>query len=142
MANSPATDIATLLANDGHGTKGEDLFVSREPDTNSTLTTTVYDTGGERAAEPKWALDYPTVQVRVRGVRRDYDGAWGQAEAVKQSLHSRPTETVSSVAYYGIWTVGDIIFLTYDDSECPVVVVNFRMIREHTTTTGHRQPIP
>lgn len=140
MANSPATDITTMLVNDSIGVLGTDLFYGREPE-SSTKTITVYDTGADQPAEPKWARDYPTVQVRVRGTPRDYSNAWSTAESVKEKLHSRPPETINGVVYVGIWILGDLIFLTYDDSERPIVVANYRIIREHTTNIGHRTSI-
>lgn len=140
MANSPANDIATMLQNDGVGTIATDLFVGREPD-KTVKTITVFDTGSDQPAEPKWGRDYPTVQVRVRGTARDYNNTWATAESIKDALHSRPPETISGSKYVGIWALGDLIFLTYDESERPVVVANYRMIREYTTTVGHREPI-
>ena len=141
MANAPANDVATMLVSDGVGTLGTNLFVGREPDENDQETITVYDTGADQPAEPKWARDYPTVQVRVRGVPRDYNNAWSTADSIKRKLHSRPPETINGITYAGIWALGDLIFLTYDASERPIVVANYRIIREHTTTVGHREPI-
>lgn len=140
MANSPANDIATMLANDGIATIGTDLFVGREPDKTG-QTITVFDTGADQPAEPKWGRDYFTVQVRVRGTPRDYDATWTKADTVKNRLHSRPAETIDGIVYAGVWALGDLIFLTYDESERPIVVGNYRTIREHTTVVGHREPI-
>jgi hypothetical protein len=129
--NAPSIDLKDLL--DGESSLGLmfaiDLFVSEMP-VEPDFCVALYDTGG---ADPEAAYAYarPTVQVRVRGNRRNYTGAYDSLKAIVDFLHGTYNETVNSTRYVSIWLVGDILALGYDDNSRPLLTANFRM---HRTT--------
>ena len=134
--NPPSVDISTMLQSDGVGTIATDLFVGREPDSPDECIT-IYDTQGE-GANPKFLLDLPTIQVRVRS--NTYLGAYDKIQSIKDKLLGRPTEVINSTRYVGIWAQTEIAFLQKDESERQLAVINFLINREpdagdHRTVT-------
>ncbi len=111
MINSPAIDIARVLDNAGvaeeaiAGSSGWSVFVSKEPTAPDNVVT-VYDTGGFDP-NPKFLLDYPTVQVRVRANKGDYIGAYTKIIEARDALLGFPPETIGGTDYIGIWSVGN-----------------------------------
>jgi len=142
MANPPSEDIKDILVGAGigtfAGTSGWGIYISREPETPDTVVT-IYDTGGDPPS-PKFLLDFPTVQVRIRGARQDYKNAFVKAQSVKDALLGVGQTTVNGTLYVGITQIGDINFIAYDDSERPIFTTNWQIIREPTTGT-HRTTI-
>ncbi len=139
---STAEDFKVILAAAGVGSTVPDddwgIHVSKEPATPHRAIT-IYDTGG---AEPnaKHLLDFNTVQIRIRGQVGEYSGAHIKALAVKNKLLGLPPETVNGTDFRGVWQVGDIIFLRYDDNNRPVFVTNWRTALEPATGTN-RTPL-
>ena len=139
---SPAQDFKSILLTAGVGSTDPDtdwgVHVSKEPESPH-RTITIYDTGG---AEPnaKHLLDFNTVQVRVRGNVNDYPVAHTKIKDVKNKLLGLPKETVNGTVFVGVWAVGDIIFLKYDDNNRPIFVSNWRTALEPASGTN-RTPL-
>ncbi len=139
---STAVNIKSILMAASVGSTDPDadwgVHVGKEPETPH-RTITVYDTGG---LEPnaKHLLDFNTVQVRVRGNINEYLGAYNKILAVKNKLLGLPPETVNTVDFRGVWQVGDIIFLKYDDNNRPIFVTNWRTALEPASGTN-RTPL-
>ena len=128
--NQPSEDFKDILVAAGVGTYETDLFISMMPTTPNACIS-IYDTGG---LDPilNYVYDYPTVQVRIRGAIFGYQAAWDKAEEVKNALHGLTNETWNSTRYIQIGCQGDILFLNYDDSNRPLLSVNFLVHRTDT----------
>jgi hypothetical protein len=126
--NSPAKDIIQILV-DG----GIDINILRrgyetdKPD----LLVTVYDTGGE-PPNPAWAIDEPTIQVRCRATT--YEDAYDKLLEIRELLLGFPKTIVNGTRYVGIWASSDIIALEKDTEKRIPLVINFRMVREPSTS--------
>lgn len=135
--NAPSVDIKDKLVSLGVGTfaatSGWGIYIGSEPDGPDVQDTviTLYDSSGGEP-NPAWLLDEPHVQVRVRGSRADYTGAYDKAYEVLDALLGLPAETLGGTVYTGIWALNDPFLLGYDDSRRPVFTVNFRIVREPT----------
>lgn len=95
----------------------------------------VIDTPGQ-TPNPKYLLDFPTIQVMVRGAVDDYSGAWSKALAIKNKLLGTDPIVFTESRWDGVTMLGDVMFLRYDDNSRPLISLNFRIIREPVTTLG------
>lgn len=131
--NPPSVDLAAMLdAPSGSPlTLGTNLFVSYEPDSPD-LCVTLFDSGG---FPPDASVNYerPTVMARIRGAKGGYAAAYARAEYIKTVLDRNGHETVNGTVYTGIWAMGDINSLGYDENERPVFSLNFRIHRTPST---------
>jgi hypothetical protein len=91
-----------------------------------------YDTGGQNA-NPRWLLDYPTIQVCVRGKERDYSTAYAKIKEIKDCLLGLEPQDIGGDRFDSVICLGDIMFLGYDDRMRPKFSVNFRCIVEPAT---------
>jgi len=129
---TPATDIATLL--DGvSGTglaQGTNLFVSVLPETPDAIVA-VFDYSG---SDPEQNFEYwrPSVQVRVRGAREDYETVYQLAIAIRAYLVALHNTTIGDTRYIGIWAKGDIMSLGRDNNNRPELSINFQIHRTST----------
>lgn len=125
--NPPSEDIKDFLIDGAVGTFGIDIFISKEPTTPHACVT-VFDTGGENP-DAHLVYDKPTVQVRVRGAKGSYEAAFVTAQAVRAALHGQANVVKNGTTYIGVWAVGDIMFIGYDDNDRPLLTINFRIHR-------------
>lgn len=143
----PSADIKDLLVTAGIGvfagtsSTAYSINISQEPPFPTVPHTaiTIYDTGGT-APNARFLLDHPTVQIRIRGNPNDYQAAYLKALDVKDALLGIPQSTVNGVRYVGIWQDSDLISLGNDDNDRPIIVANFRIVRQPPiSTSSHRQ---
>lgn len=96
---------------------------------------------------PKWAVDYPAVQVLVRGAKNASDAAAAKIKAVKDTLLGRESGSLPAVT--GITTPeyvtsitmsGNILPLGKDENNRALFSVNFRLIVQ-PATPGNRTPL-
>jgi hypothetical protein len=143
VPQATSVDIRDILSTAGVGTvastSGWSLQVSREPAVPDSVVT-IYDTGGFES-NAKWLLDNPTVQVRVRGNVNAYPAAYAKAQEVKDILLGIQPQTRNGTDYIGIWQTSDILFLQYDESNRPILVSNWRIVREPSSTGTPRLPL-
>jgi len=130
--NPPSQDIKDIMvATSSLGlTFATDLFISEMPQTPDECVC-VYDTGGDDPGT-EFTYERPTLQVRVRGARGGYLNAHGLAQEIRDVLNGQHNYTINGARYIGIWAVGDIIFVGYDDNHRPELTVNFRLHRTNT----------
>lgn len=127
---APSEDIAQLLHDAGLGVMGSSsgwgIFRGSEPPTPDTAIT-IYDTGG---FEPDYmaGIEYPTVQVRIRGQPYGYAAAYEKAAAIKAYLLTCDGVVVNG-SHYNFWLQGDLAWLEFDANNRPVFVINFRLTR-------------
>ena len=130
--NAPSIDIKDLLEAGGHGTFGASsgwaISVGVEPDEPDT-SITIYDSPGE-PANPKFLLDHPRFEVRVRAEPNDYLAGYSKAQDVKDALLGLPPQVLGGTQYDGIWSVVDVFYLGPDKKHRPVFVSSWRVTRE------------
>ena len=134
MSKSPATVFASILhssevTTDGSVAATSDRWAMKvgimqdKPDRQVTL----LDTGGY--SNPRWLLDYPTVQVIVRSGPEGYEEGYSKARQVKDVLLGiQPQVFDTDNTLVGIMMQSDISFMHYDDSSRALFSINFRSI--------------
>lgn len=98
----------------------------------------IINRSGGKNPNPKWNLDYPSVQIKVRGKNSDYAGGEGKAQAIKDRLLGLPSQDINGDRWTAIYLIADITSLGYDLKERPMWVLNFSLIIE-PSSTGNRQ---
>lgn len=105
---------------------------------------TIYDAPG-RAPNPRWLLDYPSVQIKVRGNVGDYNIAGPKAVEIRNRLVGKPSYDAydaSGDRIVQINGMGDVSLLEWDDNDRPIFVFNLALITEPAATPGsHRDPL-
>lgn len=136
--SSPAEGIKDILVDASVGTfaalTGWGIFVSKQPDTPHT-SITVYDSGGV-ASNPQWRIDFPSVQVIVRGIPGGYLEAWAKAKEVKDALLGWPSQEHNGDWWVSIAMISDIAHIGYDTQNRPELSINFKLIIEPATGTN------
>lgn len=127
--NSVAEDIGGLLQSESvlGLVIGTNLHVSDMPASPDECVA-IYDTGGGDP-EADYSYDRPTFQIEVRGSKRDYRGAYDLARSIRDYLAPLANVTVGSTRYVGVWAMGDVFFLGYDENARPMLTLNFRAHR-------------
>ena len=119
---------------------GWSIHIGREPASPDSAII-IARTGGT-PPDPKWLLDFPTFQIRVRGAKGNYKTAEIQARKVKDLLLGIASETITGDIWVSITMQSDVGFMGYDANERPNFTANFRMIIEPATPTPtNREPI-
>jgi hypothetical protein len=133
----PSEGVKDLLVAAGAGvfnaTSGWSIRISRQQDSPDTHIT-VYDTTGEDP-NPRYLLDFPRTQVKVRGNQSGYVAARDKCTEVVDALQGLPSQTIGGDLWVGLWAVGGPIFLGYDDKDRPEFTLNFRHIIEPPSGT-------
>lgn len=129
----------------GGGVGDWHVWIGKQPTTPDRCIT-IYDSGG-RPANPRWLVDYPSVQIRVRGGQNDYLLASGKAIEVRNRLLGRPSYDDwggSGDRIVAINGIGDISFLGWEEGTVrPEFVINLALIVEPSpaTTPTNRLPL-
>jgi Bacteriophage minor capsid protein len=87
----------------------------------------VFDSGG-RAPEPGLDINYPSIQLIIRGDSDGYVAAHAKARRCRDVLLGRRSETRGGDIWASITMTSDIIPLAYDDNERPQLSMNFALI--------------
>ena len=137
---SPAESFKTHVTGDA-ALSGYTLIIGHGlPDTDKLIT--FLDTGGE-PSNPKWLLDFPTVQVVVRGGANDYKNIWKVAKAIKDLLLGITSQTINGDKYVSVTELSTIAFIGRDDSNRPMFSINFNIIVEpQTNSETNRSALP
>jgi|TARA_R110000803_G_scaffold210841_1_gene284321 hypothetical protein len=132
-----SVECKDLLVTAGVGTfaaaSGWGIYISQEPESPNT-TITVYDVGG-LTPNPKFLLDEPSVQLRIRGAPDAYLAAYTKALDCKNALLGLTPQTLNGVNIRGILAIGDIAFLSYDEQRRPILTQNWRFIIQPASGT-------
>ncbi len=133
----PAEGIKDLLVAAGVGTfgatSGWGIYIFKEPDSPDTVVT-IYNTGGT-PSNPQWLVDYPSIQVKVRGTLRDYPAMYIKARAIKDALLGLPSQSVNGDQWVSIRELGGLASLGADESDRPMIVQNYSLIIEPQSGT-------
>ena len=136
--NSPAVDIANLLAANGFGTYASTIFASRVPDSPDVVMVVSSVTAREpMLATGKTAGTFldtarPNVQVWLRDKAGQNAAGYNRAAAVRKFLHGKSSFIVNGTRYHSVFALSDIGELGVDEKLRPVFSINFRMERSMT----------
>lgn len=138
----PAKSLAGLLEGAGvgtiGGTSGWGIFLGRLPTAPDTAMA-CKATGGA-SPWPHLALNFPSVQIIVRGAPGSYEGAEAKAREVVKKLLGLPSQVVGNDFYGSVRQLGDVISLGFDEKNRPLFSCNFHLIVE-PSADGYRQAI-
>lgn len=128
---SPAMAVRNRLLTDTiNFSKGSySIFTSQEPMSPDECIT-IYDTGGKDRymvlGDGSEDIMRPTIQIRVRGKALGYSLAWDMAESIQEYIRSGKFDYEYDGAHYGFGSqIGGLSFLMNDDSNRPIIVLNF-----------------
>lgn len=114
------------------------VIIGRMTDINDQVIC-IAQTGG-KPSNPKWNIDYPSVQFRIRGKK---DGSFittkQKAIDVKNAFLGLPSQDINGDRLTAINAIGDVTPLGYDANDRPMFAVNFTLIFE-PTVMGNRSP--
>lgn len=139
---SPQDDIATLLEGAGVGAKGPGtgwrIFIGGLPASPDSVI--VVERSGGLPPNPKYALDFPQIQVIVRGAAGETQSVDAKAEEVKRALLGISPQTGAFGKVWGITLLSDIAPLGRDEHDRKMVSLNFQLWVE-PNQVGNRQEI-
>lgn len=141
---SPAEVIKDLLVAASLGTFGAstgwNIVVGGFTDAPNTQISCI-DSPGE-PSNPKWLLDYPYVQVLVRGDKRAYAAAYQKVLDVRDVLLGLEPGDIDGDNWNGITQIGTPAFLRYDENDRPLFTSNYRIILEPAASAlTNREPL-
>lgn len=94
----------------------------------------IFDTGGIGAPNPALLLDFPTVQIQVRGNPADNAIVYSKAKEIKDRCLGAPSQDISGDRLVSVGMISDITFMGRDESnDQPSYSINFRLIVEPAT---------
>ena len=145
MTNPTSVDISSLLVSAGIGVlaakSGWSIHVSQEPE-KPDQAITLYDTGSWREPHPALLLDFPSMQVKVRGAPGKYAEAHEKIWSIRELLLGLSPQTINGTYYSGVWVMSDIFHVANDENNRPMLTINFRISREPEQVSGdNRQPL-
>lgn len=98
----------------------------------------IYDQGG-LPPEPGLDINYPAIQIVVRGEPDGYKDAHTKARRIRDELLGMPSTTVNGDIWASVTMSSDILFVGYDDNERPLISLNFQLIiHQGDLTNSHR----
>lgn len=115
-----------------------DIFAGKYPAEPNSLIS-INDTPG-LPPNPKWLVDFPSIQIRVRGPKEDYPAARAKAEEVKDAMLGLPSQDINGNRWTAVNMIGDIAPLGQDDLNRWQFTVNFALIIEPNSGT-HRDSL-
>ncbi len=134
--------IKDLLVAAGVGIFGSQsgfgIFIGPEP-TKPNTTITIREFTGP-GPMPRHLIDFPVIQVMVRGAPGGYQAAKVKAQAVLDELHSIPSQDLNGDRWNSIIATSGPGYIGLDGSDRPKFAVNFKLIIEPATGT-HRFPL-
>lgn len=140
----PAVGAKDLLVDANIGvfaaTTGWGIFIGKLP--SEPYTAIAIITTGGLTPNPKYLLDFPSIQVLVRGAPNGYAAAFVKAVAIKNTLLGLPSQEVSGDTWVQVNQIGDVASLGYDENNCPLFSINFALTIEPATGSGmNRTPL-
>lgn len=120
------------------GTSGWRIEGFKMPEGNNVPDTAiaVYHAPG-RAPNPRWLLDFPSLQIRVRGAPHQPEAAYNKAQAIKDALLGIDSQDVGTTRWVSVTMSSDIVPLGLDAQGRSQWVLNFNLITEPASGT-HR----
>lgn len=140
-------DLKDKLVADGIGTfagtleNGWNIYLNDAPDSPDQIIL-LSVSGSWQEPNAKWAYDYPTVQVRVRGKGFGFQVALAKLIAIKDNLLGAVSSAwpagITGV-YKGVWLLSDISYIAKDEKSRPLLTLNLRIFAEPTSAGNRSQ---
>jgi len=133
--NSPAVDVAELLAANGFGALASTIFATRTPDSPDALLVVSSVTAREpvvatgRTAGTFLDTARPNVQVWIREAPGKNAEGYNKAILVRAFLHGKAPFFINGTRYHSMFALSDVGELGVDEKLRPVFSINFRMER-------------
>lgn len=115
-----------------NASSGWSIHIGREPMEPDTCIT-IASTGG-LPSNPAYLLDFPNVQIRVRGRASSYQDAEAKVQEVKDALLGLPSQDLNGDRWVSITQLTDIVHIGFDDNSRPLFTVNLALIIEPATS--------
>lgn len=135
------TQTKDFLVSAGIGAEGGlvaaadfDIYAGPVPATQDALIGIMRNPGSP--PNPRWLLDFPSVQIRVRGNKEDYIGTHNKAQAIKDTLLGIDSVTVNGDRWVSVTMPADMIDLGHDKLDRPEFALNFNLIIEPAAGTN------
>lgn len=128
MAEWPASQGAKDLLATHVGVSGWTVEIGAMPDEPDKVIM-ISDTGGLEP-NPKWLLDFPSLQVMVRGAVSGYLDTFREAKAVKDLLLGLPSQDLNLDRWVSVTLASDVASIGRDENMRPLFSTNFRLILE------------
>ncbi len=134
----PAQGVSDLLVAAGIGvfaaTVGWGIYISKLPESPDTVVEVI--SSGGPPSNPAWLLDYPRVQIIIRGAKGSYQNAYVKATEVNDILLGLASQTLNGDRWIAINQSSGLAFMGYDDSNRPLLSLNYLLTIEPLTTAG------
>lgn len=134
MAELPISDGAKSLLTSHVSSSGWTIEIGVLPATPDKVIM-ISDTGGFDP-NPKWLLDFPTLQILVRGVVGGYLATWAEGKAVKDILLGLSSADVNDDRWDAVNILSDLSFIGVDENHRPQFTINFALIVEPQVPAG------
>ena len=133
----PEDGIRDLLVAAGVGTFGATtgwgIFIGKQPtEPDTSITIREYNAD---LPMPKFLIDFPAVQVMIRGAPGGYQAAKLKARDVLNELHSIPSQDLNGDRWNSIRALSGPGYVGSDDNNRPKFSINFTLIIEPSSGT-------
>ncbi len=133
MANNPASVGAKTIIDAEVVSRGYVTEISMMPKFPDKVVM-IADTGGLEP-NPKFLLDFPSLQILVRGNTSGYLDAFAMIKACKDLLLGFMSSNIDDDQWVSIIVSSDIQSLGQDEESRPMLSVNFRLIIEPSSNS-------
>lgn len=116
------------------------IHLARKPGETDNIIAILH-TGG-KPPNPKWAIDYPSIQIIVVGKANAYVETKDKAQDVKDALLGYDSADVNDDRIVAINMISDIVSLGFDNADRPMFSLNFSLIVEpEVGALSHRESL-
>lgn len=140
--SSPEDGIKDLLVANGGGswTFGTNLFIGRMIDQPDNVTFVISRPGSP--PNPRYLIDFPSIQVIVRGNEDSYVAARTLAVKAKDILLGLPSQDLNGDRWVAINMIGDMAYVGADPKQRHMFSINFALIIEPAASGDtNREPL-
>jgi hypothetical protein len=140
MSEYPASEGAKTILTSHAASSGWQIEVGQMPDKPDKVIM-IMDTGG-RTPNPKWLVDFPSLQIMVRGPINSYTATFREAKAVKDLLLGITSQDILLDRWVSVTQNGDLGCIGRDANMRPLFSVNFALIIEpQIVANSNRLPL-
>ena len=140
MSEYPASEGAKTILTSHVASSGWQIEVGQMPDKPDKVIM-IMDTGG-RTPNPKWLVDFPSLQIMVRGPINSYTATFREAKAVKDLLLGITSQDILLDRWVSVTQNGDLGCIGRDANMRPLFSVNFALIIEpQIVANSNRLPL-
>lgn len=122
-------DIGEKLEDESIGTVGTNIFLGYMPDSPD-ICIGLFIYAGAPPDEVSEDVEYPGLQVRVRGAAAGFEDALEKAYDIFNALHGLTDTTLTATYYYRISANQSPAQMGVDEKDRPEFVINFSVMKE------------